>query len=130
LERPHIHIGETSYRIEGMTAAQWRRGLAPVIYRDGRRMRVEDAAEWPDHIVFDESTNAAYVLTHPLPTRIDTNASVAPVEPNHARRQHRATTPASAGRTRVRRRAHRDADAPQPPNRMARLAKRTRAQPA
>jgi len=58
-------FGETSYRVEGMTASA--DGGAPtqtVIYRDGPKMRVETML--PNYgqatIVFDESTNAAYVL--------------------------------------------------------------------
>lgn len=58
-------FGETSYRIEG-TTADVNGGAAThtVIYRDGPKMRVE--AVLPSYgqatIVFDESTNAAYVL--------------------------------------------------------------------
>jgi hypothetical protein len=58
-------FGETSYRIEGMTAdANGGAATQTVIYRDGSKMRVEAAL--PNYgeatIVFDESTNAAYVL--------------------------------------------------------------------
>lgn len=58
-------FGETAYRIEGQTADV--NGGAPthtVIYRDGPKMRVE--AVLPNYgqaaIVFDEATDAAYVL--------------------------------------------------------------------
>jgi hypothetical protein len=58
-------FGETSYRVEGMTAdANGGAATQTVIYRDGPKMRVEAAL--PNYgqatIVFDESTNAAYVL--------------------------------------------------------------------
>jgi hypothetical protein len=62
-------FGESSYRIEGMTAdpnggAQTR----TVIYRDGPKMRVE--ATLPQYgqavVVFDQATDAAYVLTNAL----------------------------------------------------------------
>lgn len=66
-------FSETSYRIEGMTSApDGGAATRTVIYRDGPRMRVE--AVLPNYgqatIVFDESTNAAYVLnpTGQLPT--------------------------------------------------------------
>jgi hypothetical protein len=58
-------FGETSYRIEG-TTTDINDGASThtVIYRDGPKMRVEAAL--PNYgqatIVFDESTNAAYVL--------------------------------------------------------------------
>lgn len=58
-------FGETSYRIEGATADANGTGTTQtVIYRDGPKMRVE--AMLPNSgqatIVFDESTNSAYVL--------------------------------------------------------------------
>jgi hypothetical protein len=58
-------FGETSYRIEGMTAsANDGATTQTVIYRDGPNMRVETML--PNYgqatIVFDESTRAAYVL--------------------------------------------------------------------
>lgn len=66
-------FSETSYRIEGMTSApDGGAATRTVIYRDGPKMRVE--AVLPNYgqatIVFDESTNAAYVLnpTGQLPT--------------------------------------------------------------
>ena len=72
---------DNSYRIEGMTAAPGG-GAAThsVIYRDGPRMRVE--ATLPTFgeavIVFDESTNAAYVLN---PTgQIQTATASVPAE--------------------------------------------------
>lgn len=66
-------FSETSYRIEGTTASA--DGGAPiqtVIYRNGPQMRVETVLPntGAATIVFDESTNAAYVLnpTGQLPT--------------------------------------------------------------
>ena len=58
-------FGQSSYRIEGETASA--SGGAPVhtvIYRDGPKMRVETVLPTRGQatIVFDESTNAAYVL--------------------------------------------------------------------
>jgi len=58
-------FNETSYRIEGATASL--NGGAPVqtvIYRNGPQMRVETVLPNTGNatIVFDESTNAAYVL--------------------------------------------------------------------
>ncbi len=63
-------FGETSYRIEGMTAdANGGAASRTIIYRDGPRMRVE--ATLPTYgqatIVYDESTSAAYVLTATAP---------------------------------------------------------------
>ncbi|MEQ1818558.1 MAG: hypothetical protein ABL871_08100 [Terricaulis sp.] len=62
-------FSDNSYRIEGMTAAPGG-GAAThsVIYRDGSKMRVEATLPTLGEaiIVFDESTNAAYVLN---PTR-------------------------------------------------------------
>jgi hypothetical protein len=71
-------FGETSYRIEGMTAdANGGAATQTVIYRDGPKMRVE--AVLPNYgqatIVFDESTNAAYVLN---PTAAPPAATVTP----------------------------------------------------
>ena len=71
-------FGQTSYRIEGMTAdANGGAATQTVIYRDGPKMRVE--AVLPNYgqatIVFDESTNAAYVLN---PTAAPTAAVVTP----------------------------------------------------
>ncbi|MBL8545376.1 MAG: hypothetical protein JNL81_02875 [Hyphomonadaceae bacterium] len=66
-------FGEASYRIEGSTADA--NGGAPVhtvVYRDGPKLRVETVLPNMGEatIVFDESTNAAYVLnpTGQLPT--------------------------------------------------------------
>ncbi len=63
-------FGETAYRIEGMTTPA--EGSAPVrtvIYRDGPRMRVETTLPniGAATIVFNEATNAAYVLTEGAP---------------------------------------------------------------
>lgn len=71
-------FSETSYRVEGRTTSPDTGATTQtVIYRDGPKMRVE--ATLPSYgqatIVFDESTNAAYVLnptgavpTAPVPT--------------------------------------------------------------
>lgn len=63
-------FGETSYRIEGMTAdVNGGAASRTTIYRDGPKMRVE--ATLPTYgaatIVYDESTSAAYVLTATAP---------------------------------------------------------------
>jgi len=58
-------FGQTSYRIEGMTAdANGGAATQTVIYRDGPKLRVEAVLPnyGPATIVYDESTNAAYVL--------------------------------------------------------------------
>jgi hypothetical protein len=58
-------FSETSYRIEGMTAsADGGAAVQTVIYRNGPKMRVETVLPNMGRatIVFDESTNAAYVL--------------------------------------------------------------------
>jgi hypothetical protein len=58
-------FSETSYRIEGSTAsADGGAAVQTVIYRDGPKMRVETVLPNTGNatIVFDESTNAAYVL--------------------------------------------------------------------
>jgi hypothetical protein len=72
-------FSENSYRIEGMTAAPGG-GAAThsVIYRDGPRMRVEATLPTLGEavIVFDESTNAAYVLNPTTPIPAATPASV------------------------------------------------------
>lgn len=81
-------FGETSYRIEGMTARpDGGAATRTVIYRDGPRMRVE--AVLPNYgqatIVFDESTNAAYVL-NPTTGATTTAPATAPgmVQPSAA----------------------------------------------
>lgn len=73
-------FSETSYRIEGTTASA--SGGAPVqtvIYRNGPQMRVETVLPNMGQatIVFDESTNAAYVLnpTGQLPTAVTTTTT-------------------------------------------------------
>ncbi len=79
---------ENAYRIEGMTAApDGGASTRTVIYRDGPKMRVE--AMLPEQgqatIVFDESTNAAYVLnptgqaqTAPTPTATPAATATSP----------------------------------------------------
>ncbi len=83
-------FSETSYRIEGTTTPP-NGGAATrtVIYRDGPKMRVE--AVLPNYgeaaIVFDESTNAAYVLNPTAQATVTTPGAPATTAP---------TTPAPA----------------------------------
>lgn len=94
-------FSETSYRIEGATAST--EGGAPVqtvIYRQGPKLRVETVLPnmGPATIVFDESTNAAYVLnaTGQAPTAAPAAVSgVAPAAPA----QMQPTTAPTAGAT-------------------------------
>ena len=114
-------FSQTSYRIEGATASA--SGGAPVqtvIYRNGPQMRVETMLPNMGQatIVFDESTNAAYVLnpTGLLPAAAAattpaaaTPQSAATTEPTTAT-QAPATTPPIVGvAVRIE-----DSDAPQP----------------
>ncbi|MBN8608798.1 MAG: hypothetical protein J0L81_17915 [Caulobacterales bacterium] len=92
-------FSETSYRIEGRTTSlDTGATTQTVIYRDGPKMRVE--ATLPTYgqatIVFDESTNAAYVLnptgavpTAPVPTAQPSAAPATTAPPT--------TTPPNAG---------------------------------
>jgi hypothetical protein len=85
-------FSETSYRIEGTTAsADGGAAVQTVIYRDGPKMRVETVLPNMGNatIVFDESTNAAYVLnpTGQLPTATTTTV------------QPQATAPATGATT-------------------------------
>lgn len=85
-------FNETSYRIEGATASL--SGGAPVqtvIYRNGPQMRVETVLPNTGNatIVFDESTNAAYVLN---PTGQVPAATIPAAQPQ-------ATAPAGATAT-------------------------------
>lgn len=86
-------FGETSYRIEGSTAdANGGAATQTVIYRDGPKMRVEATLQTYGQatIVYDESTNAAYVLN---PT------SVAPAVPTTAPAATSPNAPAAAPTT-------------------------------
>lgn len=92
-------FGDTAYRIEGSTADA--NGGAPVqtvVYRDGPKMRVETILPNVGQaiIVFDESTNAAYVLnpTGQLPT-----ATVQPTATAPAGAPATTTTPATTAAT-------------------------------
>jgi hypothetical protein len=94
-------FGEVSYRMEGATTdANGGAATQTVIYRDGPKMRVE--ANLPTYgqatIVYDESTNAAYVLN---PTGIAPAAAPAaapaPTSPNAPAAAPAATTPATPG---------------------------------
>lgn len=77
-------FAETSYRVEGRTTSP-DTGVTTqtVIYRDGPKMRVE--AQLPQYgeaaIVFDESTNAAYVLN---PTGVVPMAPAPTAQPSAA----------------------------------------------
>lgn len=95
-------FSETSYRVEGATASA--DGGAPVrtvIYRDGPKMRVETMLPniGQATIVFDESTNAAYVLnpTGQLPTTTTTGAQAQAAPPAGA--APTATPPGAATTT-------------------------------
>jgi hypothetical protein len=122
-------FGETSYRIEGMTAsANDGATKQTVIYRDGPNMRVETML--PNYgqatIVFDESTNAAYVLnptgqvaTTPAPAvgaNETPSAATTPATPPANAPNTNATTPAPSAAAQTVGVAVRidDADAPQP----------------
>ncbi len=110
-------FAENSYRIQGTTASA--DGGAPVqtvIYRDGPKMRVETVL--PQYgqatVVFDESTNAAYVLN---PTgQVQTSATPAtggttttPAAPGATAAAPAATPQVVGVAVRIE-----DADAPQP----------------
>lgn len=74
-------FSETAYRIEGTTTPpDGGAATRTVIYRDGPKMRVE--AVLPNYgeaaIVFDESTNAAYVLNPTGQGVVTTQATAAP----------------------------------------------------
>ena len=98
-------FGETSYRIEGSTAdANGGAATQTVIYRDGPKMRVE--ALLPTYgqatIVYDESTNAAYVLNPTNVAFTPSAAAPAPTSPNApaaAPAAPTATAPAPAAGT-------------------------------
>lgn len=63
-------FGQTAYRVEGMTAAaDGSAATHTVIYRDGPKMRVETILPHYGEaiVVFDQSTNAAYVLNPRAP---------------------------------------------------------------
>lgn len=123
-------FSETSYRVEGRTTSlDTGATTQTVIYRDGPKMRVE--ATLPTYgqatIVFDESTNAAYVLnptgavpTAPVSTAQPAPTTVAPATPTtappNAGTAPAATATAPAAAPQVVGVAVRiqDADAPQP----------------
>jgi hypothetical protein len=58
-------FGNTDYRVEGFATTPQGQTVPTVIYRDGPKMRVETVVGNNQHavIVFDQATNAAYVLT-------------------------------------------------------------------
>jgi hypothetical protein len=95
-------FNETSYRIEGMTAGpDGAAATRTVIYRDGPKMRVETVLPNTGQatIVFDESTNAAYVLnptgqvaTTPAPGSVAPSATT--TAPSAAPTTPSTTTPA------------------------------------
>lgn len=111
---------EAAYRIEGLaTAADGGAASRTVIYRDGPRMRVEATLPTmgPATIVFDESTNAAYVLNPTTAAPVQQN--VVPNQPATPGAASPSTTtatppaPAAPVATGVAVRIQ-DTDAPQP----------------
>jgi hypothetical protein len=116
-------FGETAYRIEGMTANADGNGASrTVIYRDGPQMRVE--ATLPTYgqatIVYDESTNSAYVLNPTAPAApVATSPATQPTQPGATQTvppNAAQVTPAAPAQTAAAGVAVRieDADAPQP----------------
>jgi hypothetical protein len=119
---------EADYRIEGTTAdPNGGAATQTVIYRDGPKMRVE--AQLPRYgqatIVFDDATNAAYVLTStqgvvpaaaPAPAMTPAPGATAPATPQTGVAATTPQTPAVAGTAQAAGVAVRldDADAPQP----------------
>ena len=88
-------FGQTAYRIEGLTApVDGGAATRTIIYRDGPKMRVETVlpALGQATIVFDDSTNAAYVL-NPIRGPTDAAATLAPTLPSAALEN---TTPTQA----------------------------------
>lgn len=98
---------ETSYRVEGMTTpAGGGAATRTVIYRDGPKMRVEAALPTYGNatIVFDESTNAAYVLNPTTgaattPTAVPAPAAGAPTTTTPGAPTATTTQPAAPGTT-------------------------------
>ncbi len=93
-------FGEADYRIEGVTTANGQ-ATQTVIYRDGPKMRVEAAlpgAAGSGAVVFDESTNAAYVL-NPTGQAPVTPAPAQPAatDPTAQPAQPSATAPVTTG---------------------------------
>ncbi|MGQ0533908.1 MAG: hypothetical protein ACT4OF_14645 [Caulobacteraceae bacterium] len=93
-------FSETSYRIEGMTAAaDGGAAVQTVIYRSGPKMRVETMLPNLGRatIVFDESTSAAYVLnpTGQLPTASTTTTQPQATAPAGTTTTPSATTPST-----------------------------------
>ncbi len=108
-------FGDTAYRIEGATTAFDGSGATTqtVIFRDGPKMRVE--ANLPTYgaaiVVFDESTNAAYVLNPTVPAAA---ATITPAPSTDAASPSAATSvtpPVQASGVAVR---IEDSSAPQP----------------
>ncbi|HRO02484.1 MAG TPA: hypothetical protein PLS69_02620 [Terricaulis sp.] len=87
-------FGEADYRIEGITRAADGSTTPTTIYRDGPKMRVE--ATLPNigqgAVVFDESTNSAYVLN-------PTGQAQAPATPATAPTPEGAAPPAQPAAT-------------------------------
>jgi hypothetical protein len=112
-------FGETSYRIEGATAAaNGGATVQTVIYRDGPKMRVETvlANMGPAVIVYDESTNAAYVLNTTAQAPATTTVQPQATAPTAATSTTTPATTLAAQPAQVLGVAVRieDADAPQP----------------
>jgi hypothetical protein len=119
-------FGDASYRIEGTTAdPNGGATTRTVIYRDGSKMRVE--AMLPEYgqavVVFDQATDAAYVLTNTIAPATAAPPAAATTPPATAQPQTTAAPPATppasgapaapAAQTGVAVRLA-DADAPQP----------------
>lgn len=90
-------FNETSYRIEGTTASVDNGApVQTVIYRDGSKMRVETMLPNMGQatIVFDEATNAAYVLnpTGQLPAATTTTVAPQPLATTTTTTPQGATT--------------------------------------
>lgn len=94
------HFGDVAYRIEGTTAAiDENIATHTVIYRDGPNLRIETSLPeyGPAIVVFDQSTNAAYVLNptvQPSPTA-PTIAPAAPTTTPPGATSPNAATPAT-----------------------------------
>lgn len=88
-------FGEADYRIEGAATDANGASTHTVVYRDGPRMRVE--AVLPEYgqsaVVFDESTNAAYVLNA---TPVAAQTLAPPAAPEAAEAAAPAAEPISA----------------------------------
>lgn len=94
-------FGEASYRIEGnATAADNAAPVRTVIYREGKKMRVETVLPTgAANIVYDELTGAAYIVTAATTTAIAPSATPAPTTPAPAATDTKTTTTTSTTTT-------------------------------